>query len=306
MKVSSGTTQQRLLLVLVMSVAVAVVVVLLVSRERRGSRWAQELSAVESSVRAAHRKTELQRLQATCRKRDCACASISIRSALNADAGKAALGLLTVATESCASEQSWEGLRAEALVRSGDKAAGTRAAGVVLKRAPRDAHALMALALAYRDARSGASYAEAAAENGRGAVAASLRGLFAYGDGDFAGASAWFERALRQDPEELQAVYNLALTSQRLGRYHQAREGYLRALALDPNFVDARHNLVVLTHRGGAGSEARHHLEKLRVTKAEPEMLAKLEQLLARADASANRDAAMPAAPETSSSSVKR
>lgn len=296
MEASSRTTKQRLLLALVTLVALGALALGLVLRKSGGERWGQELSAVESALGAAHRKAGLARLQAACRERDCACASSAIRSALDADAGKAALGLSDVAAVECAAEPTWDGLRAEALVRSGDKAAGTRAAGVVLKRSSRDAHALMALALAYRDARSGASYAEASAESGRGAVAASLRGLFAYVDGDFAGASTWFERALQQDPEELQALYNLALTSQRLGRYHQAREGYMRALALDPNLVDARHNLVVLTHRAGAESEARHHLQKLRAAKPDPEVIAKLEQLLSRADTNANSEPAVPAA----------
>lgn len=298
MKVSSRKAKQRLLVGLVTLVAVGAVAMWLVLRGGGRVRWEQELSAVESALRVAHRKAGLERLQIACRQRDCSCASNAIRSALNADVGKAALGMVDVAALECAAEPAWDGLRAEALVRSGDKTAGTQAAGLVLKRAPRDAHALMALALVYRDARSGASYAESSAESGRGAPAASLRGLFAYVDGDFAGASAWFERALQQDPEELQALYNLALTSQRLGRYHQAREGYIKALALDPNLVDARHNLVVLTHRAGAESEARHHLQKLRAAKADPEVIAKLEQLLSRSDANGSREPAVPAALE--------
>jgi Flp pilus assembly protein TadD len=63
-------------------------------------------------------------------------------------------------------------------------------------------------------------------------------------------------------PDDADALYDLALVSDREGRFNEAREGYLKALRLKPSLRDARFNLALLTHRHGVVEESKHHLRK--------------------------------------------
>ena len=65
---------------------------------------------------------------------------------------------------------------------------------------------------------------------------------------------------LHDAPNDVPALYDLALVDQTENRYHAAREGYLRVLRLEPRNLDARYNLAVLTQSIGARAEAQHHV----------------------------------------------
>jgi len=68
---------------------------------------------------------------------------------------------------------------------------------------------------------------------------------------------------LEVEPRDLEAAFTAAVCSDRLGQYHDAREGFLRVLQIDPGHVPARIHLIALTANAGAFDEARHHLAKL-------------------------------------------
>jgi len=88
-------------------------------------------------------------------------------------------------------------------------------------------------------------------------------GIEALDTDDPEGAAALFREVLEHDPENVSATYDLALCADRLGHYHDAREGYLATLRLDRSYADARYNLALLTYRAGAFPEARHHTDEL-------------------------------------------
>lgn len=95
-------------------------------------------------------------------------------------------------------------------------------------------------------------------------VASLLRsGVAALEQDDPEGAAAMFRGVLEHDPDNVSATYDLALCADRMGNYHDAREGYLATLRLDRSYADARYNLALLTYRAGALPEARHHLDEL-------------------------------------------
>jgi tetratricopeptide (TPR) repeat protein len=67
---------------------------------------------------------------------------------------------------------------------------------------------------------------------------------------------------VKKYPDDASIVYDVALVGDRLGRYNEAREGYLKALRLHPGLREARFNLALLTLRQGARDEAAHHARK--------------------------------------------
>lgn len=68
------------------------------------------------------------------------------------------------------------------------------------------------------------------------------------------------------DASDAVAQYNLALAYQHEQDYNRARNGYLAALRSDPGQADARYNLAVLCFERGIVDEARHHVAKFRAT----------------------------------------
>ena len=72
-------------------------------------------------------------------------------------------------------------------------------------------------------------------------------------------------------PDPARAAFERAFAAQQMGRFHEAREGYLRALALDPNLADARYQLALLTHAANTQDESRHDLAELeRIAPGDP------------------------------------
>ena len=77
--------------------------------------------------------------------------------------------------------------------------------------------------------------------------------------GDVGTALQLLETLTKNDPNDPDAVYDLALANDMRGDFNPAREGYLKALRLEPDYRSARYNLAVLTLRQGIVVEARHH-----------------------------------------------
>lgn len=246
---------------------------------------ARATSQVAARLTAKHRLSWAREVSAASAKDACAGAERAVSRGLDADVSLEVLALLEVSAKRCQKLASQRGLRAEALARAGQTQPSEREASEVLKSAPRDAHALTALALSqWQRKRFSEALAQIqlALEAGRGASAYSIKGLLAYGAGQLDLAEASFRRLLELEPDDAVGTYHLALIQQRLGRYHAAREGYLKALRLDPTRSEARFNLAVLAHSIGAKDEAKHHLAKLRAMSVDAAQVAKLEALLAQ------------------------
>jgi tetratricopeptide (TPR) repeat protein len=237
---------------------------------------------IEQRVRARHRSNALRKVRDACRQSDCACVKTAARAGLDADAGKEVLDLLGQA-RTCTGV---DGLRAEALVRSGADDAGSKAALAVLAAGRDEPQALNALALAsYRQgvaARSG-TLAQRAVASGGGDGSTFILGLSALALGDLEGARIAFMRVLKAEPDDVDASYNLALVAQKQRRYGEARTRYLDLLKRSPKYKYARHNLGILAHSVGAEAEARHHLEKLKGIAPGDPLIATLERSLAQA-----------------------
>lgn len=88
--------------------------------------------------------------------------------------------------------------------------------------------------------------------------------LYAYlllARGEDALAQPVLDSILERYPAEPNALYDRALIHDHAGEYNKAREGYLAALRADPRQKNARYNLAMLTLRQGIGAEAKHHAE---------------------------------------------
>jgi tetratricopeptide (TPR) repeat protein len=83
------------------------------------------------------------------------------------------------------------------------------------------------------------------------------------------------------NPGDAVAQYNLALAHQHQGDYNGARNGYLAALRADPTQADARYNLAVLCFERGVLEEARHHATKFVGDYANDPRGAQLERMMA-------------------------
>src|SRR5262249_13036389 len=71
-------------------------------------------------------------------------------------------------------------------------------------------------------------------------------GVEAFRAGRWEQAADAFRAALRRDPDDADAQFNLALTEERLGQADRARSAYQAALRLDPDHVPSLVNLARL------------------------------------------------------------
>ena len=83
-----------------------------------------------------------------------------------------------------------------------------------------------------------------------------LNGCLAYGLGDYSKATKWYLKVLHQDPDNVEAMSNLAATFLSLGRRHEAEQYWLRSIKLRPNYFEAVEHLVGLLHEEHRGREA--------------------------------------------------
>lgn len=223
------------------------------------------LFVVETLRRRGYRD-DAARLEESCADagREEACLEATLILALNRKLHAEALDLLNALTGDIG-ETAYRGMRAEALARSDrPDEAWTVLAASSEGTDPFAEYARGYLAYRAGDSAAAKGHLERAIELGRKAPAHLLSALVAFQEGDFDRARRHSEFAVKLDPSDVDAAYNLAVLDQRDDRYHAAREGYLRALRLDPTHQGARYNLTLLTHGAGAGPEARHNLEKFR------------------------------------------
>jgi len=193
----------------------------------------------------------------------CGCALPLLDAALERGAYAEAGGILVRAAPRCREAPRASGMLAEALAGGGELAAARQAADIALAKDRSDPHALYAKALlAEQDAdlTLARHLLERAITAGRGGRARVDLGALLFKSGELAGARRLFEATLHDDPNDVPALYDLALVDQTENHYHPAREGYLKVLRLDPKNLDARYNLAVLTQAIGARSEAEHHV----------------------------------------------
>jgi tetratricopeptide (TPR) repeat protein len=257
-----------------------VLVILVLNRRSPALELAREVKRIEEQVRDRHRTNALRAVRSACRRTDCACAATAAGAGLDVDAGKLVLDLLDHA-ETC---PKLDGMRAEALVRSGATDAGLR----IAQRAHGTPHAACANALGFY-ARGNLPVAAAAARQAidakRGDGAQLLLGLVNYAQGDFDGARRAFTAVRKSEPDDVDASYNLGTVAQKQNRYGEARQLYLTTLRLNPKYKLARYNLGLLAHSIGAEAEAQHHLEKLRAIAPVDPLVPSLERALATAPA---------------------
>lgn len=245
---------------------------------------AQAIRGVEDRLRPEHARWAAEIELASKKQSACGGVRLAATRGLDADQGSSVIELIDRARKACPNLNTPGGMLAEARARSGQGEAAASATREALQLDPRDAYALYADALlGWRAARPDAlERAERAVSAGRGASALLLQGLIAYAANRLDVAESAFQRSLRDDPEDVDALYNLALVRQRQNRYLEAREGYLKVLRLRPAHAGARFNLGVFAHSIGAKEEAQHHLAKLRASAPNSPLVAQLEALLAR------------------------
>jgi tetratricopeptide (TPR) repeat protein len=196
----------------------------------------------------------------------CGCGMPVLKSSLDRGAYTEAGAVLVRWVARCRELPRVPGMLAEALAGGGELTAAHQAADIALAKDRSDPYALYAKALLAEraaDPTLAQGLLEQSIAAGRGDRALVDLGRLRYQAGDLGAARRLFEAALQGDPNDIAALYDLALVDQIQNRYHDAREGYLKVLRLDPRNLDARFNLAVLTHGVGANGEAKHHQAEL-------------------------------------------
>jgi tetratricopeptide (TPR) repeat protein len=270
------------------------------ARLRPGAAWHRAVLSrhpdrLESALALSEEMDRTGQHEAACRvladcssgpSHPCACGDKAAACAMQQGAyAQAAVLLRSAAAAGCEANALRVGLRAEALAGLGKPAEALGDADLALRLNPQEPHALFAKsrALLQRgDAASARVYAEQAVAAGHGLGAQLQLGMLAFQAGDLPRARAAFAAALVRHPDNVTAVYDLALVDHTSGKYRDAREGYLNALRMDPKHADSRHNLVVLTYKAGATEEAQHHLKKLMESVPGDPRIAQLQAMLSR------------------------
>ncbi|HEY1418471.1 MAG TPA: tetratricopeptide repeat protein, partial [Myxococcaceae bacterium] len=86
-------------------------------------------------------------------------------------------------------------------------------------------------------------------------------GVEAFHAGKWKRAADSFEAALRRDPDDVDAQFNLALTQERLGATDRARSAYQAALKLDPDHLPSLVNLARIERQTGRAERGAQILE---------------------------------------------
>jgi tetratricopeptide (TPR) repeat protein len=88
--------------------------------------------------------------------------------------------------------------------------------------------------------------------------------------GDFASALTSYRLALREHPDDLEVLQNIAIAFSKTGQPEEAIRLYRRALQLDPDLAGAHYGLAFLLLKRGDTAHAGLHLEAyLRVSRAD-------------------------------------
>lgn len=83
-----------------------------------------------------------------------------------------------------------------------------------------------------------------------------LTGCLAYGLGDYHKAMKWYSKVLQRDPNNVEAMSNLAATLLALNRRDDAEQYWLRSVKLRPSYFEAIEHLIGLLHQFHRGREA--------------------------------------------------
>lgn len=83
-----------------------------------------------------------------------------------------------------------------------------------------------------------------------------LTGCLAYGLGDYHKAMKWYLKILQRDPNNVEAMSNLAATLLALNRRDDAEQYWLRSVKLRPSYFEAIEHLIGLLHECHRGKEA--------------------------------------------------
>ena len=83
-----------------------------------------------------------------------------------------------------------------------------------------------------------------------------LTGCLAYGLGDYNKAMKWYLKVLQRDPNNVEAMSNLAATLLALNRGGDAEQYWLRSVKLRPSYFEAIEHLIGLLHESHRGREA--------------------------------------------------
>lgn len=272
--------------------AIAVGVVLYLRSSPPGpSRPAGRAGNLVEMLESKGRKAAAEKVRAECASgMTCGCRQASAAAALDADLHAEASTAFDGDAE-CAKQPASRGMLAEALARAGKPDEAVAKANELVASGAQDPYATYALASAsMAKGDNGAALRDAAlaVSRGRGAAAHLLAAVIHHRAGAYDDAKRELDAMLKLDPNDIDALYNLALIAQLQNRYRDAREGYLKVLTVAPKHADSRYNLAILTHSVGAVQESRHNLEALKaIVPANDERVVKLEALLA----------AQPAAP---------
>jgi tetratricopeptide (TPR) repeat protein len=79
--------------------------------------------------------------------------------------------------------------------------------------------------------------------------------------GDYDGALTSYRLALRQSPNNVRVLENMAIAFSKLGQLDDAIRSYKRALSIDPKLSGAHYGLAFLLLKRGEESDAAYHLE---------------------------------------------
>ncbi len=155
-------------------------------------------------------------------------------------------------------------VRAVALGMLGQTEEAEALVGPDFEKTPRDPRVLYARALVLQQKKDPGALeaAQAASKASAGPGADLLVAMLLIEAGSLEDAKAALKQYLGRYPDDPVAVYDAALVADRLRDYNAAREGYFKALKLDPQQADARYNLTILTLQAGATAEAKSHAEK--------------------------------------------
>ena len=197
----------------------------------------------------------------------CACLDLRVEVELAAGAVDAAAADARRATDACPETTFARALLVEALGQQGRIAAAEEQAHKGLDQGGAAARLRLSLARAYSQAgRSVDARAEAmrAIDAGAGRDAKLLVVAIAIQDNDLDAAEGLLRALVAADANDADAQCYLGLCAERRGDAAAAKQAYLAALKADPKQYGARYNMVLLAWRAGSPAESRDHLQRLR------------------------------------------
>ncbi len=233
-------------------------------------RDGDDMVAVEALTRAPMRARRLDDAMAVLGRclvespGACACLARRTSVAFRLRALREATEELRTARAACPGSLAVRAAAAEGLALFGDAEAGEQEARAGLEKADTGPfHYALAAALDRLGRRAEAlEEAKRGVALGAGRDGALLLAQLAINADALDVASDALRPVVAADPDDADALYDLALVAHKRRDYNAARQGYLAALRANPRLADARYNLVDLTLSRGAPDEARHHLQR--------------------------------------------